>query len=86
MPGVALNGLVPLPREADIVDLVWIHACQAKNAEYTDTSVAKGLFCDPTQSWDRCGMRPDHLSTQLTSSRKYSFEYDRVLVSADMLS
>lgn len=83
--GVALRGLVGLPRERDILDLAWAKACQDQGKELGDTSAAKGLFCDTSQSFGRSGKQIDHLTTQLTGSRKYSFELDQCLLSCDLL-
>jgi len=84
MPGVQLRGIQGLPRELDVINLVWARTCAERQLELTDRSGAAGLFCDLSQSVYRARSR-DYVATQLTKSKKYSYELDRCLMACDML-
>lgn len=84
-PEVELRGIHRTERELDILDLYWAKACRQRGCELSDASVAKGLFVDISKSYSRLSVCIDRICTNLTTSRKYSYERDRCLVAADML-
>ena len=84
--GLQLHGIKDLPRELDILDIVWAKACRASGKALDDMSVAKGLTTDPTQSATWAVPKYDKLGTQLKATRIYSYELDRVILGCDILS
>ena len=65
-----------------------MRAAQKNGKSFSDTSVVKGLLCDPSQCLKRCTSAQGYdgiISTAMQNSIKYSFECDRLLVPADLL-
>ena len=69
-----------------MLNLAWMDSCIAAGKPFTDLSVARGLVCNPTQSLERKPWGHCRMGTQLTASRHYCFEFDRLLLARDYLA